>query len=146
MRASSNGFTLVELLIAVLVIGVTAALAVPIYRDYVDKARISEAAMMVQPVFLAATEMCVINVLGSATAAQLGTDVPAVFETEKVVASISASDVRNDGLLVTVVFKSFGGVSAGNTLVYKGVCANRSMNWAVDPTSTLPTKLLPKQL
>ncbi|PND38749.1 hypothetical protein C1O66_15280 [Paucibacter aquatile] len=145
VRASSDGFTLVELLIGILIIGVLAAVAVPIYRDYVDRARISEAVTMVQPVFLAASEMCVINALGSATSAQLGTDAPAVFATEKVVASISTTDVSNDGLLVTVVFKSFGGVSAGSTLVYKGVCTNRSMNWSVDPTSTLPTKLLPKQ-
>lgn len=144
-RTSSGGFTLVEVLIGVLVIGVLASIAVPIYRDYMDKARISEATTMVQPVFLAASEMCVVNALGTATSAQLGTDVPAVFATDKVVASISTSDVSNDGLFVTVVFKSFGSVSAGKTLVYKGVCANRSMNWTVDSTSTLPAKLLPKQ-
>lgn len=145
MRVSLNGFTLVELMIGVLIFGVLAAVALPVYRDYMDRARISEATTMVQPVFLAASEMCVINALGSATSAQLGIDVPAVFATDKVVASISTSDVSNDGLFVTVVFKSFGSVSAGNTLVYKGVCANRSMNWTVDSTSTLPTKLLPKQ-
>lgn len=145
VRTSSDGFTLVELLIGILIVGVLAAVAVPVYRDYMDRARISEATTMVQPVFLAASEMCVINALGSATSAQLGTDVQAVFATDKVVASISTSDVSNDGLLVTVVFKSFGSVSAGNTLVYKGVCSNRSMNWTVDSTSTLPTKLLPKQ-
>lgn len=42
-RTASRGFTLIELMIAVVVIGVLSAVALPIYRDYVTRSRLAEA-------------------------------------------------------------------------------------------------------
>ncbi len=42
-KNSSAGFTMIELLVVVIIVGVLAAIAVPIYTDYIKKARISEA-------------------------------------------------------------------------------------------------------
>lgn len=42
MRKRSGGFTLIELMIVVIVVGVLAGLGIPAYKDYVRKARRSD--------------------------------------------------------------------------------------------------------
>jgi type IV pilus assembly protein PilE len=43
MRGKSNGFTLIELMIVVAAIAILAAIAIPSYREYIQKSRRSEA-------------------------------------------------------------------------------------------------------
>ncbi|MBN9411694.1 MAG: pilin [Burkholderiales bacterium] len=42
MHRSQQGFTLIELLIVVFVVGVLSAVALPVYRDYTVRAKVSE--------------------------------------------------------------------------------------------------------
>jgi type IV pilus assembly protein PilA len=53
---NQQGFTLIELMIVVAIIGILAAVAIPAYKDYTTRAKMSEVLVMMEPAKLAVAE------------------------------------------------------------------------------------------
>jgi type IV pilus assembly protein PilA len=96
-----QGFTLIELMIVVAIVGILAAIALPAYQDYTVRSRVSEALLMGD----AAKTTVVENATNGQSALNAGWNPPSATEN---VASVSI-DGTNGQILVSTTAKAGGG-------------------------------------
>ncbi|MDE2417083.1 MAG: pilin [Burkholderiales bacterium] len=144
-RSLQKGFTLIELMIVVAIIGILAAVALPAYQDYTVRAKVSEVILAASACRTSITEVYQSNNIASlpaggkwgcefATGASQGPTkyVSQVETTEK-------GDIRVtvQGLTPQIAAGSF--VSMTPTLS----AAGQVQGWDCGPTGNMPAKYLP---
>ena len=107
MMKKNQGFTLIELMIVVAIIGVLAAIAIPAYQDHSTRAKISEALTQASPAKILVSEAFMTN--GISTVLAAATEYNARAASEKETQYVSNIQIGNDGV-ITVTLTTNGSV------------------------------------
>jgi type IV pilus assembly protein PilA len=126
MRKIQQGFTLIELMIVVAIIGILAAIAIPAYQDYTIRAQVTEAMNLGGGLKTPVAE--VFSDLGDETVIDSGsngipaaTDVTGKYVTQvEVVDGVITATLGNDANLLVV----------DQTLTFTPTFNNGSVSWA----------------
>jgi prepilin-type N-terminal cleavage/methylation domain-containing protein len=144
MRKNTRGFTLIEIMIALAIVVILAAVALPSYQDYVTRGKLSEATDALTPIQIELGQACLSKYLAGANNATLGLRAAGDYATPMAVQSIAATGPSATEAKITLTLKAFGGVPAGATMVYLGSCSASGISWQLDASSTLPAKYRPR--
>ena len=148
MKTIQKGFTLIELMIVVAIIGILAAVAIPAYQDYTVRAKVQEAVNLSNPHRTSLGIACSEGALrtpsggGATQVTDLGLAGPTAYKA-KYTSAIAAMGVTNTSGTVTLTMAQIGNaVNVGQTIIYTGTCTPGGMTWGV--TGTIAPKFRPK--
>jgi type IV pilus assembly protein PilA len=136
-KTNQKGFTLIELMIVIAIVGILAAVALPAYQDYTIRAKLSEALATIGEAKTSVSEYFIAN--GSIPTTQAASGIRTNIDTD-VVASMTYAD----GGLITLSIKDVGGdTTAGDTFLLSLVStAGGTPQWLCKP-GTIDAKYLP---
>jgi len=117
MKRAKSGFTLIELMIVVAIIGILAAIALPAYQDYTIRAHVTEPIVAMSTAKIDLYESY--HALGSMPLATdpIVTAQQTAFQSSNYVSTATYDQVSATNATWTLIFGNLGGTADGATLV-----------------------------
>jgi type IV pilus assembly protein PilA len=130
-RRAQRGFTLIELMIVVAIIGILGAVGLPLYQNYIVKARVGNALRSVDAI-KTAVSMCIQEQGGALAGCSSGAQgIPAFTPTKEV-----ASATTTDGVITATLAGGLGTGVDGKTITFTPAPGSSSVVWTTSTTVT----------
>ncbi len=139
MFSVQRGFTLIELMIVVAIVGILAVVAIPAYQDYATRAKVSEAISMASQVKASVSEAYISK--GNLPLDNAEAGLPAST-------NISSTYVESIGVangVITVELQSFPGNSAldQGSIEFSPTVSNQNLLWDCEVSSSTLNAFVP---
>jgi type IV pilus assembly protein PilA len=148
MNRAQQGFTLIELMIVVAIIGILAAVAIPSYQNYTRKARFTEVISATSPIKLGIEECAASGDCLTGTPPALAAGIAfgvSGMPTTPTASGAVASIVLNGGGVngrITATPTALNGITANDTYILTPtVVADGHLTWATTGSGCLTTGL-----
>lgn len=107
MKHAQKGFTLIELMIVVAIVGILAAIAIPAYQDYSIRARVTEGLSLASAAKLAVAETTQSN----------GGTLPATAAAAGYVSPAATANVTSIGITAGAITITYTALAGGGTMI-----------------------------
>lgn len=140
MQKNQQGFTLIELMIVVAIIGILAAIAIPAYQDYTVRAKVSEVLGMASSAKTSISEYYVSQGFMPTGAGSAGVNTSPLQSTYVSAVAYGVGAPPTTVGIITYTVQNLGD-AAGN-IVFTGTGSGNGVQW-ICTNSTVQQKFLP---